>query len=257
MFIKKCAEDIEDKDMEIKKCVVCGSKSIVSAGGDVYECLDCSHKYVNYTGDGLNYHKNEYRNNNHGTRTTDEIDNGEFTQKFHDFRDEICKKRINLIKDFIDECDSLLDIGAGGGTFVNMIKDNFTTVECQEISDICVNNLNRYGYHTYHGDFNDLNFNRTYDLVTCWQVLEHIKDLHSFVENASKITDKYLVLEVPLLHSKGTRTRGIPPVDRWDGHYHFFSQRSMTKLFEQHFEILDLQEPGIQIPSLSVLLKKK
>ena len=41
----------------------------------------------------------------------------------------------------------------------------------------------------------------------------------------------YLVLEVPLLHSKGTRTRGIPPVDRWDGQYHFFSQKSMTKLF--------------------------
>ena len=161
------------------------------------------------------------------------------------------------IKNFIDECDSLLDIGAGGGTFVNMVKDKFSIVECQEISDICVDNLNKYGYNTYHGDFNSLSFDRTYDLVTCWQVLEHIKDLHGFVKNASKITNKYLVLEVPLLHSKGTRTRGIPSVDRWDGHYHFFSQKSMTKLFEQHFEILDLQEPGIQIPSLSVLLKKK
>ena len=244
--------------MRIKNCIICGSEKWYRSSG-VYKCLKCKHTYKDYKGDGLNYHKKEYRNNNHGTRTNKELKNGLFTQKFHNTRKEICEKRINVIEGFINECDSLLDIGAGGGTFVNLIKDKFSIVECQEISDICVNNLNKLGYPTYHGDFNSLNFNKTYDIVTCWHVLEHIKDVHLFVNKVSKITNKYLVLEVPLIKSKGTRVRNITKnQDKdWDGHYHYFSQESIAELFKNSFHILDLQEPGIQSPSLTVLLKSK
>lgn len=240
------------------KCPVCNSPSL-SIYKKIDKCTECNHIYVDYPDDGLNYHKNEYRRNNHGTRGSHEIVNGLFTDSFHNFRKNICQARISSIEEILPECNTLLDIGAGGGTFVNAIKHNFDIVECQEISDICVNNLKNYGYKTYHGDFNIINFNMSYDLVTCWHVLEHIKDIHLFAERVSKITNKYLVLEVPLLNSKGARSRGIKDLDEknWDGHYHYFSKESMIKLFETYFDILDIQEPGIQSPALLVLLKIK
>jgi hypothetical protein len=240
------------------ECPVCNSTA-TSIYKKTYKCIECNHVYVDYPDDGLNYHKNEYRRNNHGTRGSHEIVNGLFTDSFHNFRKNICQARINSIEEILPECNTLLDIGAGGGTFVNAIKHNFDIVECQEISDICVNNLKNYGYKTYQGDFNTINFDISYDLVTCWHVLEHIKDIHLFVKNVSKITNKYLVLEVPLIKSKGARTRGIGDlnVNQWDGHYHYFSQHSMRKLFETHFDILDMNEPGIQSPALLILLKSK
>lgn len=240
------------------KCPVCQSKTNILYR-ETYKCSKCSHIYVNYSDNGLDYHKNEYRKNNHGIRGNNEIINGTFTDHFHNFRKNICQKRIHALEKITPKCNTLLDIGAGGGTFVNAIKNNFKTVECQEISDVCTSNLKNYGFKTYHGDFNIIDFDMSYDLVTCWHVLEHIKDIHLFVEKVSKITNKYLVLEVPIIQSKGTRTRNINDLneDAWDGHYHYFSQLSMKNLFEKHFDIIDLQEPGIQSPALLVILKSK
>ena len=134
---------------------------------------------------------------------------------------------------------------------LKMIQNQISVVECQEISDICAKNLIKYKYKTYHGDFNDIKFNRSYDLVTCWHVLEHIKDLYSFVKKCSKITNKYLVIEVPT-----NRNLKDPNKGDWDGHYHYFSKESMRYLFKEKFEIIKTITPGIQSPALLVFLKK-
>lgn len=102
------------------KCKVCNSNS-VSIQTDVYKCTRCSHVYVDFRGDALEYHKTAYRKNNYGTRGNGEIKNGVFTESFHKFRKPICESRISKIKHLIDDSDSMFDIGAGGGTFLNTI----------------------------------------------------------------------------------------------------------------------------------------
>ena len=131
-----------------------------------------------------------------------------------------------------------------------MIKDKFSLIECQEISEICINNLNEYGFKVYEGDFNNINFEKRYDLVTCWHALEHMKDLKGFVKNVKETTEKFLVIEIPI-------DRGIPnPNTDWDGHYHYFSKDSLKLLFKEHFDIIDIID-GVQSPSLLILLKNK
>ena len=234
----------------MNNCPVCDLNRLKSIGTDVYKCDNCKHTYVDFKGDGLQYHKDEYRKNDNGTRTTDEISNGKFTEKFHNFRNDICKNRIIAIEELFKHCDTLLDIGAGGGTFVTMIKDKFSLIECQEISEICINNLNEYGFKVYEGDFNNINFEKRYDLVTCWHSLEHMKDLKGFVKNVKETTEKFLVIEIPI-------DRGIPnPNTDWDGHYHYFSKDSLKLLFKEHFDIIDIID-GVQSPSLLILLKNK
>ena len=45
------------------KCHCCGG-NYKSIGNNSFKCVDCNHMYVNYKGDGLEYHKNEYRSKN-------------------------------------------------------------------------------------------------------------------------------------------------------------------------------------------------
>jgi len=233
------------------QCKICNSDNNPEIKHKVYKCSDCGHVYVNYTGDGIYYHKTLYRTQGQeGTRGDNEVVDGKFTQAFHDRRIPICEKRIEYIKEYFDTCDSILDIGAGGGTFLNMVKDNFTVVEGTEVSDLCAENLTNKGYTVYHGAFTQMNINRSYDLVTCWHVLEHIQDIKQFPKKAYDVTNKHLVLEVPT--NRGLRN----PDENFDGHFQYFSEKSMRILFEDLFDITYIG-PGVQRPCLLVKMDKK
>lgn len=231
-------------------CVVCNGKMNLIQY-KVYKCSECQHTYIAYDGDGLHYHKVLYRSKGHdGTRTPGEIVDGKFTDKFHQKRLDICKRRMNFIDPFIDEIDSILDIGAGGGTFLNLIKDKVSLAEGTEISDVCNDNLLNDGYKVYHGAFTQMDIEKTYDLVTCWHVLEHIQNLSSFPQKLLEVTKKYAILEVPV----NRRLRN--PDTNFDGHFHYFSKQSLTVLFQDYFDIEYIKD-GVQMPSLIVKLNKK
>lgn len=232
------------------KCIICGGNTNLIQY-KVTQCEDCKHTYIKYDGDGIHYHKSLYRSKGEeGRRDQTEVVDGVFTDKFHQRRDEICKKRINFLEPIIGKVDSLLDIGAGGGTFLNLIKDRIKEVEGTEVSDICNENLTRDGYKVYHGAFTQMNIEKSYDLVTCWHVLEHIENLADFPKKAAQCTNKYLVLEVPI-----NRRLRNPDVE-FDGHFHYFTKESLTKLFEEYFEV-DFIIPGVQQPCLLAQFRKK
>ena len=201
-----------------KSCPVCFSEAMLEVAHEAYQCDECSHIFINYKGDGLSYHKEDYRKNNFGTRVGSEINpEGKFTESFHNAREDMCVKRVQKVEPFLSYCSTCLDIGAGGGTFALMLKDKTSLkIECQEISDICHSNLINYGFHSYYGDFCSIDFNKQFDLVTCWHVLEHIKDLHAFSDKAAQVCRRRLVLEVPI--DRALRN----PDQQWDGHYHYF-----------------------------------
>ena len=233
------------------ECVVCASSTEQLDEG-LYRCNNCKHIYVDYQGDGLTYHKEEYRTNNEGNRVKGEVSEGKFTPAFHAARKKIMTGRCDFLQDKLEGCSNLLDIGAGGGTFALHARERFSTleVECQEISDICANNLTEYGFKVHHGDINALTFTQKYDVVTCWHVLEHIKDLHSYAKNVSALVNKKLIIEVPI-----DRRLRVPGQGRWDGHYHFFTRESFRILFGEHFSEINYYN-GIQSPALLVELIK-
>jgi len=232
------------------QCKVCNSNNNQEIKHKVFKCGDCGHVYVNYTGDGINYHKTLYRaKGQEGTRGDNEVIGGKFTQLFHNRRIPICEKRIEYIKDYFEYCDSILDIGAGGGTFLNMVKDKFSVAEGTEVSDLCAKNLSNDGYTVYHGAFTQMDIKRSYDLVTCWHVLEHIQDIKQFPDKAYDITNKHLVLEVPI-----DRKLRNPDVN-FDGHFHYFTEQSLRILFDRLFEITYIGQ-GVQRPCLLVKMNK-
>ena len=230
-------------------CIICGG-SLTEIQYKVERCDNCHHNYIRYDGDGLYYHKTLYRSEGHdGTRGGGEVVDGVFTDQFHNRRHNICTNRIKYLEPFLSEVDSILDIGAGGGTFLSLIKDRVSLAEGTEVSDICNSNLTNEGYKVYHGAFTQMEIAKTYDLVTCWHVLEHIENLKDFPAKLHAVTGKYAVLEVP------TNRRFRNPDDNFDGHFHYFSEKSLRLLFEDLFTV-DYIKEGVQKPCLQIKLSK-
>ena len=233
------------------QCKICNSDNNPEVKHKAYKCSDCGHVYINYTGDGIHYHKVLYRaDGQEGSRGSGEVVDGKFTDKFHDRRNGICDNRVKFLSEYFGNVNSLLDIGAGGGTFLSKVKDKIDLVEGTEVSDICVENLTNDGYTVYHGAFTKMDIEKSYDLVTCWHVLEHVQDIQSFPSKAHKVTNKHLILEVPI-----NRSLRNPDVN-FDGHFHYFTEKSMRILFEDLFEITYIG-PGVQKPCLLVKMVKK
>lgn len=241
----------------MKNCFICNNRTKIIMK-DVYKCSQCKHLFRDYSKDGVNYHVNIFRKQK-GLRSKDEIINEKVNNKFHLNRQDIVNKRFNLISKYLNKDFNLLDIGSGAGTFVERIKNSVKNIECTELSPILINECERLGYKTYKKDFLEINFNKKYDIVTIWHVLEHIKDVNKFVTQVSKITKNLLIIEIPTLESKECKKKRKlkSPNISFDGHYHYFSIQSLTKLFENEYNIIDINEKGVQQPCIFMVLKKK
>lgn len=232
-------------------CCICKSNLIGEVFKSHYKCGKCHHIFVDYKGDGVLYHKKEYRNNSHGLRGAQEISNGKITDLFHAKRNGICDKRIKLIKNFLSQSSSVLDIGAGGGTFARKLLDYGMKVDCQEVSDICIDHLIESNFNVYKGDFCQIDTPNKYDIVTAWHVLEHVKDPYSFIKKCSSICSKFLIMEVPI-------NRSFKKLENeWDGHYHLFSKKSLRLICNNFFEEVLITEEGVQKPCLLSVFRKK
>tara|TARA_R100000008_G_scaffold86739_1_gene81254 strand:+ start:1241 stop:1987 length:747 start_codon:yes stop_codon:yes gene_type:complete len=246
-------------------CPVCSNEMVIRSKkvDDVYICTNkkCKHVFVDFQGDANEFHMDCYRTKGHGTRTTNEInDDGFFTKKFHTVRKKICEKRLAVLKTRIVKTHkTLMDVGAGGGSFARMVRDETDLkVECQEVSTICIKNLKKDKFKVYSGDFITTNFRKKYDIVTAWHVMEHVKDVKGFAKNISQITKKICIIEVPIAKSPNGGFKKPPNRDhsRWDGHHHFFNDESITLLFKDYFKIIKVQEFAIQKPSVQVIMYK-
>ena len=68
---------------------------------NTFVCPACDHVHRVYSGNEIEYHRNQYRNIER--RDIREIDSkGTITPLFHEKRDHICEKRISYIKDYFD-----------------------------------------------------------------------------------------------------------------------------------------------------------
>mgnify|MGYP003144758783 FL=1 len=207
---------------------------------DCHRCDNCGHIFVDYKEDGLDFHKNEWRQK-FGAKG-----GVKFNSSFHRRRDLICRGRCQVLEDYVDlkKCKTLLDVGAGGGSFLLMMNQqwwgmgNNLQLEAQEISTHCISYLREKGFKTYDGDFSKINFEKQYDIVTAWHVVEHVQDIQSLAKQVAKITKKYFIVEVPMAAGSNGGYGRNPNTHKqgFNGHYHFFTKESMIHLFKDYFK---------------------
>jgi len=243
-------------------CMVCNN-STKQIKIDTYECSSCGHIFRDFQGDSIKFHKNTYRNKSHKKWKKDQNEfneDGSVNQKFHDARKDIVSSRINKILHILSDRSSIFDIGSGAGTMAMHMKAFTSDIECLEIADTLVNESRRLGFKTHQVDFLKFSPNKKFDLVTCYHVLEHVKDLNAFLDNLDKISSKYVVFEVPTVKcSFGTtpkKRQWDPPNNgQYDGHYHYFTIKSISYLFAGRYQTVSI-ESGTQAPAILFIGKK-
>lgn len=225
-------------------CSICNSSLVKDETISQMVCSDCGHGYRIYDGDIIEYHKKHYRKN--FQRTANEFKDGKVTELFHSARKSIVENRLRLIQKYVSHSDNILDVGSGAGTFANALKKHVNDIQCLELDQSLINECERLGFHTFTKDFLTQDFNTRYDTIFAWHVLEHIDDIHKFVDKCFKLKNKYVIIEVPSERK---------PSRIFEGHLHYFTKKSLELLCQSlGLQTVDIMD-GVQKPAILGVFK--
>lgn len=146
------------------------------------------------------------------------------------------KLRLKFIKKYKSGGD-LFDLGSGWGHFMLAGIEMGYNVSGIEISEqpylFCKNDLK---LPVEHIDFFDMSENKKFDVITMWDVLEHIDKADTFIEKCSRLTkpDGIIVIQVPQIDSYFAKKYK----DNWKmmglDHVNYFGKKTITMLLEKH-----------------------
>ena len=218
----------------------------------LYKCFDCDHVYIDFLGDEVEYHAKDYRSKG----------NQAYRKAIHSERlVGICKKRVDWFINNVDlqeeKKHTCYEVGAGGGTFARELTKHLDCeYVCNEVSEMMLEECKRLGFKTNNTNINEIQFEKKYDFIFAWHVIEHIKDFPPLIGKIKQNLNGKLIVEVPtnpLSH--------LFKKKEWDGHSHYFSQKSFDIFFNNNgFKILKKVD-GIQSkedrPSILAIMEKK
>uniref|UniRef100_A0A7C6A898 Class I SAM-dependent methyltransferase n=1 Tax=candidate division WOR-3 bacterium TaxID=2052148 RepID=A0A7C6A898_UNCW3 len=153
----------------------------------------------------------------------------------------VARKRLKLIAQFQAK-GKLLDIGSGYGIFLAVAKHYGWLVWGVELSKpACDYASSLYQLNIFNGEVEVANYpDQFFDVITSWDVLEHIPNPVIFLKGVRRIIKKsgYLALSVPNVDSFAAR---LIPTKWWslrpEQHLWHFSPKTLSRLlFEQGFE---------------------
>lgn len=154
------------------------------------------------------------------------------------------KLRFKFIQKFI-KSGKLFDLGAGWGHFMLAGKELGYDVYGVEIAEqpylYCVNDLK---LPVDHIDFFEMDESKKFDVITMWDVLEHIDKADVFLEKCAKLTkpDGYLFLQVPQIDSYFAKRHK----DNWKmmglDHVNYFGKDTITKILARNgYEVVKIK----------------
>ena len=146
------------------------------------------------------------------------------------------KLRYNLIKKY-KPSGSLFDLGAGWGHFMLTGQQLGYDVYGIEISEQpYLYSKNDLKLPVDHIDFFEMKEDKTFDIITMWDVLEHIDKADPFIEKCARINSKngYIVIQVPQIDSYFAKKYK----DEWKmmslDHVNYFGKKTITQLLNKH-----------------------
>ena len=158
-------------------------------------------------------------------------------------------KRIEALKKQGYDSGRMLDIGCATGIF---LKAATSTYDCYglDVSDVAVNiAVNQIGVNAKCGTVFDLKEDEgTYDVITMWDVIEHVKDPTEYIKKTSNFLKKggLLVVSTGNIDSLMFKIQKkkwhlmIPPF-----HLFYFNTNNIKKLLEKNgLEVLKIFHDG-------------
>lgn len=145
----------------------------------------------------------------------------------------------------------MLDVGCAAGFFLDEAAKAGWQVQGMDVSSFAVEyTKNRFGYDARLGSLTDQDYPAgAYDLVTMWDVIEHVPDPKMYIEQAAKLLRPggVIALATPDVDSLPARLTG----PRWVGyklseeHVYYFSTQTLSRMLEEAgFEVVDARHVG-------------
>ena len=128
----------------------------------------------------------------------------------------------------VGQCQNLLDVGSGRGVFLFPLLRDFPDLEVTSLDILphrvellqCLHDGGISNLHPQQEDIGTWNApDKSFDVVTMLEVMEHIPDTEAVVRNAIRLAKTYIIVSVP---SK--------PDDNPE-HIHLFSNEDLKRLF--------------------------
>lgn len=190
-------------------CPCCGSTAIspVLAVKDhtvshsffeVWHCDGCANRFTQLVPDstaiGPYYQSSAYVSHS-------DTDKGLINRLYHRVRNYTLRAKRKLIREVTGKQQgSLLDVGAGTGAFANAMQQAGWAVTGLEPDETARKNaLQKYGLQLESPEVLYRLPDARYDVITMWHVLEHVHDLHGYLEKIAALLkpEGKLVIAVP------------------------------------------------------------
>ena len=164
-----------------------------------------------------------------------------------DKNEKIPNEIFDTVSSVLKVGNRLLDVGSGDGYFALYIKDKFSEVFGAEIVKEAALIARKRNVSASVMDLNlSLSYkDNTFDAVTCLDVIEHLLDPGSFIDEIYRVLrpDGQLVLTTPNIRNfrnlytlvfKGVFPQTSPDTFVWGGgHLHFFTREDIKNIFKK------------------------
>jgi len=228
-------------------CPVCNSNNIVAVlkakdntvSSEVFEIWQCGNCALRFTQDvpsenaiGDYYKSSEYISHSNTSK-------GFINKLYHTVRSVTLNSKRNLVEKTSGKNNgSLLDIGAGTGAFASTMKKNGWSITALEPDEMARTNAQKDFNIVLQPSTELFNLEKnSFDVITLWHVLEHVHQLHTYLDTFFSLLKKggHLVIAVPNYTSYDAKEYesawAAYDVPR---HLYHFSPKSMHLLLMKH-----------------------
>jgi SAM-dependent methyltransferase len=155
---------------ESRSCPVCNSENnsmvLESDGGKYVRCHKCKMIFLNPVLSDT--YLNLYYSTNHADQALAHASEKDFYDKIYSLGFENCKKLANI--------DSVLDIGCSDGAFLDLVRDEGCKTFGVELNEKELLQARTKSHTIWAGSAFDIPEESKFDLISLWDVFEHIKD---------------------------------------------------------------------------------
>ena len=247
-FIDGASGLFKQEFIEKRDCPVCAknnSNTLFSKeGGQYVKCAECQMVYLNpvFTDKAIT----QYYTNNKVEQALVVGDDTSFYTKLYSQGLRSAQHETSM--------GTILDIGCSAGIFLDIAKQQGWQTYGLELNRIEFSLAKEKGHSIYNSLLENTAFDTKFNIVSLWDVFEHIKDGDATLKAIKEILtdDGVILLQIPSSDSLAARVMQ-EKCNMFDGleHVNLYGVKSLTKLLENNdLKILDIQSV---IPELGVL----
>jgi len=238
--------------MEIKtSCPICQSAKIIffceKNGFKLYSCSSCRLAFVwPIPSNSADIYKASYFKGDQRGSESAKFGYNDYEEDKKAMRETFITYLNRILE--LTSGKKIFDVGAATGYFLDLAEQAGLQTSGVEISEYAAKIAGDKGHKIFLGDLEDLEIKDKYDVVTMWDVLEHLRNPKRYLKSVRDILNQEGILAINTIDRSsywarlsGKRWHAILPPE----HLFYYSVKSLKILLEENgFKILEQSKIG-------------